>query len=531
MFELYYFLIGCILAGAAFAIVYAPVSQLVRWHLAQRERRAAQMSESRGPQPDNVLSVEQARQLLNELCEVAQALAGDVRLHTNHVTRINEELLVVSREPTAAKSVLVRVIKELVDANRNLECQLVVRTQLIEQQHKLLQGHLCDPLTGIPTRGTFDYELSRRLLEWNERQATFCLLLIDLDEFKKINDTFGHQAGDLVISEVARLFRQGLRDVDAPARYGGDEFAALVPGQTLDDALQMAERIRLSVASAAINYEKARMSATASLGVAQVGAGDNAESIFRRADQALYAAKRAGSNRVYYHTGTECLPFGLRPTTSGKVATEQAETDSVTRSLTVEIPGIPNRTEFMSVVRRRLAQWQRDHSQFSVVVLGFDQWDSFHRLYGNRVAGLALSSIPPFLTATFRDMDTVARFEDREFAVLMPSCGITGAARAAERVRQSIAQCEQLQHQGQVLRLAVSCGVAEVQIGDDSVSLLDRARTALHSAQSQGGNRAFLHDGRQPLPVRVASPTPITLPNANPDGLPSPVATVPPTSG
>ena len=123
--------------------------------------------------------------------------------------------------------------------------------------------------------------------------------MLDIDHFKKVNDTYGHAIGDQVLQELARLAKMSLRTVDILARYGGEEFVIMLPETTVEEAVKTAERLRLSTANATLPTRVGNMSITISLGVvAQDDNCRNLEELLDRSDQACYASKRTGRNKV-----------------------------------------------------------------------------------------------------------------------------------------------------------------------------------------------------------------------------------------
>ena len=157
---------------------------------------------------------------------------------------------------------------------------------------------LADPLTGALTRHAFDSLLGRGLEQALAEQACLALLVIDIDHFKSINDSFGHVRGDAVLIEVARRMREALRAGDLLFRFGGDEFVVLVPAPTRSHALQVAERMLTSVQHAPFNGDPP-LSLTLSIGVATFpDDADSAEALLLAADRHVYHAKRAGRGRV-----------------------------------------------------------------------------------------------------------------------------------------------------------------------------------------------------------------------------------------
>ena len=165
-----------------------------------------------------------------------------------------------------------------------------------------------DALTGLKNRRSFDEELHRQFSQRQRQGIVFSLLLIDIDHFKQVNDTHGHLAGDLVLQAVARLLTKTLREMDLVYRFGGDEFAVICPGSRLHEAATAAERIRQTVEKTPVLLKDGSTPATLSVGVAEVDDPEIADGLLQRADEALYAAKHAGRNRVHLHDGKHCVP-------------------------------------------------------------------------------------------------------------------------------------------------------------------------------------------------------------------------------
>jgi diguanylate cyclase (GGDEF)-like protein len=156
-----------------------------------------------------------------------------------------------------------------------------------------------DSLTGLANRWTFDEELA---LEWRRAERVgdpLALILLDIDNFKYVNDTHGHQAGDEVLRRVGQVLAASVRHVDLAARYGGEEFGVIVPETDLDGAVELAERLRVALEAEQVELtDGTRLSVTASFGAAVKGDLPGGEDLVAAADEALYAAKRAGKNRV-----------------------------------------------------------------------------------------------------------------------------------------------------------------------------------------------------------------------------------------
>jgi diguanylate cyclase (GGDEF)-like protein/PAS domain S-box-containing protein len=190
------------------------------------------------------------------------------------------------RDPAGAPMHFLRVIEDITERKR-LEANL-------------RELATTDMLTGLPNRRHFVTRLEEehaRLQRFDMMHAA--LLVLDLDYFKRINDTYGHTAGDAVLCQFAATIRSDIRKVDVAARVGGEEFALILPGATLAAALEFAERLRRKVENTPALYEGQSIRYTVSIGVAAMEAADaHAGAALVRADSALYRAKQGGRNRV-----------------------------------------------------------------------------------------------------------------------------------------------------------------------------------------------------------------------------------------
>jgi two-component system, cell cycle response regulator len=183
-------------------------------------------------------------------------------------------------------------------APEELNARLRTGKRIVELQDALRAQATRDALTQAwNRRGVL--ELLGRELKRAERQcATTTLIMADVDQFKRINDTYGHPAGDAVLAEVAGRLMSPLRPYDGVGRYGGEEFLIVVPGCTPEDAPQIGERLRLAVATEPVCPPGAMIPVTASFGVAVGAQGVRPEALIKAADDALYRAKKGGRNRV-----------------------------------------------------------------------------------------------------------------------------------------------------------------------------------------------------------------------------------------
>lgn len=155
-----------------------------------------------------------------------------------------------------------------------------------------------DGLTGLANHRAF-YEVLEKELWRSRRYGGFIsLIMVDIDNLKQINDTYGHRAGDMVIREVSKRLNECIRQIDIAARYGGDEFAVILPNTSQQEAAVVAERMVNSVAGSPIVWDKEHLEVSISVGVGQCDSTTSPEDITNRSDQALYTAKQAGKNTV-----------------------------------------------------------------------------------------------------------------------------------------------------------------------------------------------------------------------------------------
>jgi diguanylate cyclase len=178
-------------------------------------------------------------------------------------------------------------IRELEHSARTMEANL-------RQEHELAST---DPLTGLANRLVFERHMARACLERARGGAESCLLVLDIDRFKYINDNFGHAAGDRALRIVAEQLKAVLRPNDMLARYGGEEFVAVLPNTGGEAGREIAEVLRNCIESIGFRGQQRPVRITLSCGLTVLRADDTPESAFERADRALYQAKHGGRNR------------------------------------------------------------------------------------------------------------------------------------------------------------------------------------------------------------------------------------------
>jgi diguanylate cyclase len=245
------------------------------------------------------------------LFELVRHVADDVGEHRLEIEQANEQLTTApSGDPTDTAEFVLHSVARIVEINERLQSRLAATEEKIQEQTRQIESHLAeartDALTGLPNRRAFDDELARRIAEWRRKRATFCLLLIDIDRFKQLNDRYGHPAGDHALRGVADVLRHVLREMDMVARIGGEDFATLLPSTDFRDAVRAAGRVGGAVAAETFRFEREEIRLTVSLGLARVEAWDDPVSLVKRADEALYSAKGGGRNCAFCHDGNRC---------------------------------------------------------------------------------------------------------------------------------------------------------------------------------------------------------------------------------
>jgi len=176
--------------------------------------------------------------------------------------------------------------------------EFITRLRRIERAFATATAGL-DALTGLRSRRDMELELNRELNRLRRGGNGFCVAMMDLDHFKAVNDRYGHEAGDRVLSSVSAVLTQGLRSFDDAFRFGGEEFLILLKGSSAEDAVAVLERIRQALSDRSIRLRDGQsLSVTASFGLAVASEVDSEDDLVTRADQALYRAKQTGRNRV-----------------------------------------------------------------------------------------------------------------------------------------------------------------------------------------------------------------------------------------
>lgn len=467
---------------------------------------------------------------LTEALDRVKALAGRVGAgsveHRKQVEAVHEGLRHATHGDVAQlHEALTSGVSQIMNANEKLQQQLNDVETKLEEQARQIETQLAeariDSLTGVANRRAFDEEVGRRLAEWRRRHVPMSLLLVDVDHFKKINDRYGHPTGDAVLRQLARVLEHTMREMDFVARFGGEEFAIVFPGTTLRDARRAAQRALQAVAAHAFQHAGHELQVTISVGLAEVQPADDAETLIRRADEALYLSKAAGRNCGHFHSGTDFLSLdsprlidtptteAAEPAASTAPAAETVHATAAptpvaasgapatpaksSRDVLTDLPGAH---EFSTELRRRVQRARSEDRPLALLLVDVDHLSQINRRDGREAGDRVVQRLADVLRNTARTRDHLARYHEGQFALTLDGIGIDEAIQTAERVRRAM-QAAALD----APEATISCGIAEVVPGDRSVALVMRASSALTAAKSSGRDCAFVHDGRSVEPA------------------------------
>ena len=243
---------------------------------------------------------------LTQLVNLLRSAGTDARRYAGALRQFSVRLDSPELEPLRSLIDVMAAETDLVaQLNHELEGRIQATATEMEELRRTLDSVRreadTDALTGLINRRRFDAVLHGTVSQAALSGRPVCLLMLDIDHFKTVNDTYGHAVGDQVLGLVARMIRERLGTADTAARFGGEEFAAILPDRTIDGALAVAEQIRQEIASRRIvnrSRNQTLGAVTLSIGAARLIPGEMPSALIERADRGLYAAKRAGRNRV-----------------------------------------------------------------------------------------------------------------------------------------------------------------------------------------------------------------------------------------
>jgi diguanylate cyclase len=425
-------------------------------------------------------TAEWAMMAFQRIQDVANGLTGEAGTHASKVDAITAELQsMATGQSDVSSDAVLNAIHQIADASSALKQRLAMAEKQLESQSSELQTFeteaRTDSLTGLANRRAFDDEMKRQHELWRRQSTPFTLLIFDIDKFKVFNDSHGHQAGDEVLRSVGKLLVHTARQMDLPCRYGGEEFAVVLPATDIREARVAAERFRKAIEAAVVNFGGQQLKVTSSLGVAQISDGDDPARLIRRADDALYRAKEAGRNCAYWHDGQQCLPV------SADSAQPQAAPVKKTVDDTIQtFERLPTKKSFLETLQRRIAECRRFGMPLAVIQLKMDHYPAIKREYGKAFARELLDTVAQRAQLTLREMDFLARYDDGEFMVMLARCGKSDALQVADRLQAAIAEGYNPTGTAR-LPLCARYGIAQLDSKETAETIMARAAQSLEA--------------------------------------------------
>jgi diguanylate cyclase (GGDEF)-like protein len=354
-----------------------------------------------------------------------------------------------------------------------------------------------DELTGVHNRrhvlGLIDREKERS----DRNGRAFCLCLLDIDFFKRINDTWGHNAGDTVLRAFAGTVRGLVRGSDSFGRYGGEEFLLMLPETPSADAMVLAERVRAAIEKMRCMEGDSEIALTVSIGVAEYRMGEAIGLTVGRADEALYLAKSNGRNRVVCHKqGQSTLALRADAPVTVQLKDLGASVGRMLEGMHCDqLTGLLNRRLLRDRLSHAMERADRSRRSVALLLLNINKFKEVNDALGYEAGDALLVQAGGIIRECLRDCDTVARWSGDEFVVLLEDLGDEGEARqVAEKILDRFALPVRAGERECFVTLSV--GVALYPAEDcDLDALLKHADVAMRNARAWGENTVQLYSG------------------------------------
>ena len=260
---------------------------LIRSHESQQHTSDTQMqlNEEMQAEVNNIKAVTKRAASLGQLKEMVSTQVNRIQSAVNGIREAEQRR---QREAELRH-------KRLTDQLKTVEAEAQQTMARVEEER--LRSRI-DPLTKLPNRFGYNERLEQELEKLHKYERPLALAVCDIDHFKKVNDTYGHLAGDKALRLMASVFLDSLRNSDFVARYGGEEFIILMPSTPGEEAARVLDKLRAAIAASPFNFKGVPVPITVSMGVIEVRLNESAEELFSRADSLLYQAKKQGRNRL-----------------------------------------------------------------------------------------------------------------------------------------------------------------------------------------------------------------------------------------
>jgi diguanylate cyclase (GGDEF)-like protein len=360
-----------------------------------------------------------------------------------------------------------------------------------------------DELTGTHNRRYLLSLIEKEKQRSDRTGRSFSLCLLDIDFFKRINDTYGHAAGDTVLRQFCLSVQQHVRGADSFGRYGGEEFLLMLPETPAVDALVLAERVRGAIERLRCVDAGSEIALTVSIGVAEFRPGEPITQTVGRADEALYLAKSSGRNRVFCH-GDACL--AVHTGAIGRVAA--ADPNDMGASLARmldgaqcdQLTGLLNRRLLRDRLRHAMDRANRHRRTVALLLLNINKFKEVNDALGYEAGDAILARAATTIKGCLRDSDTVSRWGGDEFIALLEDLACENDAQAvAEKILDRFGA--PLDVAGRECFVTLSVGIALYPAAAcDLDALLKRADIAMRCAKAWGENSVQLYSAGAALP-------------------------------
>jgi diguanylate cyclase len=455
------------------------------WWLRGNDPRLQRMAPT-GDEP------ERTREVLERLRDLTRNVAADVDQHQALMGRISDELHASEDQEPA---IVLKAVNDLIESNERMQQQLNSAEAKLQTQAKQLVNHAVeartDALTSLANRRQFDQVLQEACQAMAKEGLPTTIMMLDIDHFKNLNDSYGHQAGDAVLQGVAQVLRQRVPEGNLVARYGGEEFAVVFPAARLAHVQQLAEQVRRAVGEATLVFQGVELHVTISAGLAELQPRETAASVVGRSDDALYASKDHGRDCTHAHNGQRVVRIELAVSAEPGARGAKEKPAPAPHDTGISSPAV-----FSSDVRRRLTDWRSGGAPLCLLFVQIDDLDEIRRRHGDDNGNAAIRALTLTLKAAMREIDHAARFEGDALSLLLPGCTLRGAIAAAERLRRAAARCT-LHSRYDQRNFTVSIGAAEALVDENEDALIDRVRASLNVARQHGQDCTYIHDGTE----------------------------------
>jgi diguanylate cyclase len=403
-----------------------------------------------------------------------QGVAGEVSAHSSNIEAISADLRAAEGSLPDAQILLETAPKRILALNLALQEQLAKA----RQQSELLAAQLrareseafTDVVTSLLNRRAFETELRKQSSVWQRKNIPFTLLLLDLDQFKQFNDAHGHQAGDDVLRAIAQVIAGQVRPMDIAYRYGGEEFAVILPATEAWDGCLVAERIRQAIEHSVISKGDTQLKVTASVGVAAAIEADERERMIGRADEALYKAKQSGRNCVRWHNGREIQSLDSH----GKPSAADLKLPRTQNSHPISFTAL-NRE-----LTRHVCESRRSNSPLSLVCVRVEAVHTFEHPVDTIDGGSIFPAVIGLIREGLQATDLLLPIGAAELILVLPGC----SQRAAVQIIKNCLDSQSGKELHRVHNFRLQYDACEILAHETAEELLVRVRESVLAVSS-----------------------------------------------